>query len=165
MKLKLLTAALLLSSTALYAHTAQTVDVSRAWVRATVPGQQATGAYMHITSKNGARLVGVSSPAAGIMEVHQMKMEGDVMKMRAAPVLDLPAGQTVQLKPGGYHVMMMDLKQALEKGSSVPMTLHLQDAKGLESTLVLSVPVRTLAPSGGAASPADSRAVHGAHTH
>lgn len=161
MQLKLLTAALLLTSTALHA---QTVEVSKAWVRATVPGQQATGAFMHILSRNGGKLVGVSSPAAGVMEVHQMKMEGDVMKMRAAPVLDLPAGQTVQLTPGGYHVMMMDLKQPMEKGSNVPLTLHLQDAKGRESTLELSVPVRTLAPSA-TASPEDTQSGHGAHKH
>ena len=65
---------------------------------------------MKITAPEGAKLVGASSPAAGVTEVHEMKMEGDVMKMRAMPFLDLPAGKTVELKPGGYHIMLLDLK-------------------------------------------------------
>lgn len=144
MKLKVLTAALLLASGTLYA---QGVEVSGAWVRSTVPGQMGTGAFMSLTARDGARLVGVSSPVAGVAEVHEMKMEGDVMKMRAMPVLELPAGQTVQLKPGGYHLMLMDLKQPLRKGDMVPLTLRFQDAKGLPGKLELSVPVSTVAPS------------------
>lgn len=126
---------------------AQTVEVKDAWVRTAVPGQNATGAFMKVTAKDGARLVGVSSPVAGVTEVHEMKMEGDVMKMRAlAGGLDLPAGKTVELKPGGYHVMMMDLKAPLAKGSTVPLTLVFKDAKGVESKLELKVPVATTAP-------------------
>ena len=105
---------------------------------------------MSITAKDGARLVGASSPVAGVVEVHEMKMEGDIMRMRAVPVLDLPAGQTVQLKPGGYHVMMMDLKQPLAKDSKVPLTLRFKDDKGSESKLELMVPVSTAAPFAGA---------------
>ncbi|HAL39451.1 MAG TPA: hypothetical protein DCP03_15595, partial [Polaromonas sp.] len=121
MKLKLLGALLALACSTLYA---QTVEVKDAWVRATVPGQKGTGAFMSITAKDGAKLVGASFPVAGVAQVHEMKMDGDIMKMRAMPSLDLPAGQTVQLKPGGYHVMMMDLKQTLPKGSTVPLTLR-----------------------------------------
>ncbi len=143
MKLKLLAATLVLASGALFA---QTIEVTGAWVRTTVKGQQATGAFMNITAREAVRLVGVSSPVAGVVEVHEMKMEGDVMKMRAVPSLDLPAGQTVQLKPGGYHVMMMDLKQALPKGSMVPLTLVFKDAKGTESKLELKLPVSVVAP-------------------
>ena len=108
---------------------------------------------MTITAKEGTRLVGVSSPAAGVAEVHEMKMENDIMKMRAVPSLDLPAGQTVQLKPGGYHVMLMDLKAPLMKDSTVPVTLMFKDAKGIESRLELKLPVAAVAPmtSGGAA--------------
>ena len=87
------------------------------------------------------QLVGVSTPVAGTAEVHEMKMDGDVMRMRAISKLDLPAGQTVELKPGGYHVMLMDLKQPLAPGSTVPLTLALRDAKGVESKLELKVPV------------------------
>ena len=122
------------------------VVVKDAWVRSTVPGQMGTGAFMKITAKDGTRLVGVSSPVAGVGEVHEMKMDGDVMKMRAMPALDLPAGKTVELKPGGYHVMLMDLKQALPKDSKVPLTLTFKDAKGVQSKLELSVPVSSVVP-------------------
>ena len=122
------------------------VKVEGAWARATVQGQKGTGAFMNITAKEGTRLVGVSSPAAGVAEVHEMKMEGDIMKMRAMPSLDLPAGKAVALKPGGHHVMLMDLKQALTVGSKVPLTLTFKDAKGVESKLELSLPVSSVAP-------------------
>ena len=125
---------------------AQSVDVKDAWIRASVPGQMATGAFMKLTAKDGARLVGGASPAAGVTEVHEMKMEGDVMKMRAILGLELPAGKTVELKPGGYHVMLMDLKQPLTKDSTVPLTLVFRDAKGVESKVELKVPVATAAP-------------------
>ena len=76
-----------------------------------------------------------------------MKMDGDVMKMRAVQGgLDLPAGKTVELKPGGYHVMLMDLKAALPKDTTVPMTLVFKDAKGMESKVEIKVPVATAAP-------------------
>jgi copper(I)-binding protein len=123
---------------------AQTVDVKDAWVRTSVQGQKATGAFMKLTAKDGAKLVAASSPVAGVTEVHEMKMEGDIMKMKAvAGGLDLPAGKTVELKPGGYHVMLMDLKAALPKDSTIPLTLVFKDAKGMESRLELKVPVAT----------------------
>lgn len=155
MKLPALFAILALSSSALFA---QTVDVKDAWARATVPGQKATGAFMKLTAKDGAKLVAVSSPAAGVAEVHEMKMDGDVMKMRAVQGgLDLPAGKAVELKPGGYHVMLMDLKAPLAKDSTVALTLVFKDAKGVESKQELSVPVSTAAPMGAMA--------HGEHKH
>ena len=121
---------------------AQTVEVKDAWVRTSVQGQKATGAFMKLTARDGARLVSASSPVAGVNEVHEMKMEGDIMKMKAvAGGLDLPAGKTVELKPGGYHVMLMDLKAALPKDSTVPLTLVFKDAKGAESRVELKVPV------------------------
>lgn len=162
MKLKLLSATLLLACSALQA---QTVEVKDAWIRSTVQGQQGTGAFMNITAKDAARLVGASSPVAGVVEVHEMKMEGDVMKMRAVSSLDLPAGHTVQLKPGGYHVMMMDLTQPLPKGSTVPLTLRFKDAKGAESQVELKVPVSTMAPSAAAGMAHDMAAQHGEHKH
>jgi hypothetical protein len=145
MKLKALTLIAALACGSLYA---QTVEVKDAWVRTTVKGQKATGAFMKITAKDDAKLVAASSPVAGVVEVHEMKMEGDVMKMRAVQGgLDLPAGKTVELKSGGYHVMLMDLKTALAKDSTVPLTLVFKDAKGLESQVELKVPVATLAPA------------------
>jgi copper(I)-binding protein len=119
---------------------AQNVTVTDAWARATVQGQKATGAFMKITAKDNAKLVGVSSPVAGIAEIHEMKMDKDVMKMAALPNgLDLPAGKAVELKPGSYHVMLMDLKAPLTKDTTVPLTLTLQDAKGVKSNVELKV--------------------------
>lgn len=157
MKLKLLAAALVLASGALHA---QNVEVRDAWVRSTVIGQKGTGAFMTLTAKEGTRLVGVSTPVAGVAEVHEMKLEGEIMKMRALPGLDLPAGKAVELKPGGYHLMLMDLKQALAKGADVPVTLRFKDAKGVESQLELKLPAGTTAPGGDA-----KAAPHGAHKH
>ena len=122
------------------------VRVEGAWARATVQGQKGTGAFMNITAKEGTRLVGVSSPVAGVAEVHEMKMENDIMKMRAVQGLDLPAGQTVSLKPGGYHLMLMDLKAPLMKDSTVPVTLRFKDAKGVETKLDVVLPVGLAAP-------------------
>jgi periplasmic copper chaperone A len=134
---------------------AQSVQVKDAWVRTTVPGQKGTGAFMTITAKEGSKLVGGSSPVAGLTEIHEMKMEGDIMRMRAIQGgLDLPAGKAIELKPGGYHVMLMDLKTALPKDTTVPVTLIFKDAKGVESKVELTVPVAATAP-GGAAMPAN----------
>lgn len=139
MKSKILSLVFALACGSLYA---QTVEVRDAWVRTSVQGQKATGAFMKITAKENMKLVSVSSPVAGVAEVHEMKMEGDVMKMRAVQGgLDLPAGKTVELSPGGYHVMMMDLKAALPKDSTVPLTLVFKDAKGVESKVDLKLPV------------------------
>ncbi len=136
---------LALGSMAALAQTAA-VKVDGAWARATVQGQRGTGAFMSLTAKDATQLVGVSTPVAGVAEVHEMKMEGDVMKMRALPLLDLPAGKKVDLKPGGYHIMLMDLKAPLAKDSTVPVTLLFKDAKGVESKLELKLPVATTAP-------------------
>ena len=124
------------------------VDVQGAWARATVQGQKATGAFMKLTAKENAKLVSASSPVAGVVEIHEMKMEENVMKMRAIPSLDLPAGKAVELKPGGYHVMLMDLKEPLKKETTVPITLVLKDDKGMESKVELTVPVSLKSPSG-----------------
>ncbi|MFS2052718.1 copper chaperone PCu(A)C [Variovorax sp. Varisp41] len=124
-----------------------TVDVRDGWVRQSVPGQSGTGAFMKLTSPTGTKLVGISTPAAGVAEVHEMKMEGDTMKMRELSAgLDLPAGQTVELKPGGFHVMLMDLKGAVAKGTNVPLTLKFEDAKGVKTALDVTLPVG--APAG-----------------
>jgi copper(I)-binding protein len=127
---------------------AQNVTVTDAWARATVTGQKATGAFMTITAKDNAKLVGVSSPVAGVAEIHEMKMDKDVMKMAALPNgLDLPAGKAVALKPGSYHVMLMDLKAPLVKDSTVPVTLMFQDTKGVKSTVELKVLVGMQPPA------------------
>lgn len=143
MKFKSLITAITLASAALTVTAlGDAVEVKNAWVRATVKGQQATGAFMTLTAKNGARLVGVSSPAAGVSRVHEMKMDAGVMKMgEVKGGLDLPAGKRVELKSGGYHVMLMDLKETLTQGSAVALTLVFKDANGVESKVELKVPV------------------------
>ncbi len=138
------------------------VKVEQAWARATVQGQKATGAFMKITATQATQLVAVATPVAGVAEVHEMKMEGGVMKMRAMPALDLPAGQAVELKPGGYHLMLMDLKAPLAKDSSVALTLTFRDAKGVETRQQVNVPVTTGMPQGGLSGHAHG---HGAHKH
>jgi periplasmic copper chaperone A len=131
---------------------AQTVEVKDAWARATVQGQKASGAFMKITAKEGATLVAASSPVAGVTEVHEMKMDGDVMKMRALDGgLALPAGKAVELKPGGYHLMLMDLKLPLLKDTTIPLTLTFKDPKGALTKQELKVPVSTMAPASAAA--------------
>jgi periplasmic copper chaperone A len=117
------------------------VSVTNAWVRATAEGQSGTGGFMTLTAKQPLRLVAVTSPAAGVGEVHEMKMEGDVMKMRALSGLDLPAGKAVELKPGGTHIMLMDLNQTLKYGSTVPVTLTFADAQGKQSKLTVQMPL------------------------
>ena len=134
------------------------VAVKDAWVRTTVPGQKGTGAFMSLTAKSDLRLVGASSAVAGIAEVHEMSMNGDVMQMRAVAGVDLPAGKTVALRAGGFHVMLLDLKTALPKNATVPLTLLFKDAKGVESKVEVTVPVASTAPNAapsGAAMPAN----------
>ena len=150
-------------ATATFSQTnpAAAVEVRDAWVRPAVPGQSGTGAFMKLSAPAGARLVGVQTPVAGVAEVHEMKMEGDTMRMRAVKGgLELPARQTVELKPGGYHLMLMDLKQPVTKGGTVPITLQFEDAKGARSSLALNVPVGM--PVG---MPAAQQAPAGAHEH
>jgi len=122
------------------------VEITDAWVRATVQGQKATGAFMNLTAKKATRLVGIKTDAAAVAEVHEMTMDKDVMRMRPIPVLDLPAGQTVALKPGGYHVMLMNLKEPLPVDSHVQLTLLFEDAAGVKSQQDLHLMTTAKAP-------------------
>lgn len=124
---------------------AQTVDVRNAWVRSTVAAQTASGAFMEITSRDTAQLVGVSTPVADGAEVHEMRMDGNVMKMRAVEKLTLPAGKPVVLGPGGYHLMLLGLKHPLTAGSRVPLALQIESAGGKRSTVSVSAEVRDAA--------------------
>lgn len=102
---------------------AANISVTNAWARATVPGQQVSGAYMQIQSDADARLVGASSTAVPRVEVHEMKMDGDVMRMRQVQSIDLPKGKTVSLEPGGFHIMLMNLPKPIAAGDVIPLTL------------------------------------------
>ena len=106
------------------------VAVGDPWARTTVPQQRVTGVFMTLTAAEPLRLVEARSPIAGSVEVHEMAMEAGVMKMRALPGLDLPAGRAVELKPGGYHVMLFDLKKQIKAGDAVPLTLVVEGKDG-----------------------------------
>jgi copper(I)-binding protein len=120
------------------------VTVTDAWVRGTVAEQKTTGAFMKLTSKGDAKLLEVKSPAAGVVEIHEMAMGDNMMTMRAVPSVDLPAGKPVELKPGGYHVMLMDLKQPLKAGDTVPLTLVLEGKDKKRETVEVKATVRAL---------------------
>lgn len=143
---------------------ASPVKVDAAWIRASVPGQSGTGAFMRLTASEPLTLVGVVTPVAAVAEVHEMKLEGDVMRMRAIPSLALPAGKAVDLKPGGHHLMLMDLKAPLKPETRVPLTLVMRDAKGAERRLELQVPVAARAPAGAASVASEAPHAHG-HLH
>jgi len=117
------------------------VTVTDPWVRGTFAGQMATGAFMKLQSAKDAKLIEAASPVAGVVEIHEMAMENNVMRMRAVPSLPLPAGRPVELKPGGYHVMLMDLKQQMKEGEVVPVTLVVETA-GKRETIEVKAPVR-----------------------
>ena len=119
--------------------------VSDAWARATVPQQKATGFFAQITYPKGGKLISASSPVAGVVEIHEMAMEGDVMKMRAIATLDLPAGKPVALRPGGHHVMLLDLKQQLKPGERVPLKLVFEGADKKRETVEVKAVVKALA--------------------
>ena len=159
MNMQHLTAPALLCATLAAPALAQTTTKD-AWVRGTVAAQKATGAFMQITSTQGGKLVSAASPVAGVVENHEMKMDGNVMKMAPIPGLDLPAGKMVELKPGGYHVMLMDLKQPLKAGDTVPLTLTVEGKDGKKETLEIKAPVRAL----GASAPAGAME-HGGMKH
>lgn len=137
------------------------VTVKDPWVRATVPQQKATGAFMRLSTVQDMRLVEAKSPVAGVVEIHEMKMENNVMKMRAVAGLDVPAGKGVDLKPGGYHVMLMDLKEQMKEGATVPVMLVFEGKDKKRETVEVKAPVRPLA--GGAAKKDEHK--HGEHKH
>ena len=143
------------------------VSVSNSWARASVTGQQATGVFMDLRSgHDNAKLVGVKTEAAASAEIHEMSMQDNVMKMRAVQSVDLPNGQTVNLKPGSFHIMLMGLKQPLNAGDNVQLTLEVVHEDGLKESIAVTAPARAL-NSGNPAPKAGNSDVHphGAHQH
>jgi copper(I)-binding protein len=120
------------------------VEISDAWARATAPGQEVGAAYMSLKSARAAKLLKVKSPAAGSVEIHEMSMNNGVMKMRMLDVLELPAGRTVKLEPGGFHLMLIDLKKPLKAGDNIEISLTLKDSRGKLSSQKVSLPVKSL---------------------
>ena len=124
------------------------VVVSNPWVRGTVAGQKTTGAFMEIKSATDATLLGATSPVARIVELHEMKMDAGVMKMKAVEKLPLPAGTVVEMKPGGYHVMLIDVTRALNDGDTVPVMLTVEDKAGKRQTIEVQAKVKGLGAAG-----------------
>ena len=137
--------ALTLAGLALALAAQAQVSVKEPWVRATVAQQKATGAFMQLRSEKDSRVVSASSPVAAVVEIHEMAMDKDVMMMRALPQgLPLPAGKTIELKPGGYHLMLLDLKGQIKEGDKVPLTLQVENKDGKRSQLEVSAEARPL---------------------
>ena len=122
------------------------LKIENPYARATVPGQKAAGGFMKIENKGTAdQLIAASSPVAGEMQLHTMTMDGNVMKMREVKVIDVPANGSVELKPGGLHLMFMDIKSPLKAGEAVPVKLKFQKAGEVE----IKVPVREISAGSG----------------
>jgi copper(I)-binding protein len=137
-------------------HAQAQTQVEDAWVRATVAGQPATGAFMHVTSTTDSKLVGVSSPVAKMVQIHQSSMNNDVMSMRQVDSVDLPAGKTVVFDANGYHVMFMGLAAQVKEGDKVPLTLTVENDKGVRESIEVQAPARALTT--------EDHSGHGAHS-
>ena len=128
--------ALGLLSGASIAHEYQlkSLGIEHPFTRATPPGAKSGGAFFVVANAGATpdRLIGVASPVAGSAEMHQMAVEAGVMKMRAVRALEVPPGGKLELKPGGYHVMLLDLKQPLKVGDKVPLKLTFQNAGSID---------------------------------
>jgi len=123
------------------------IKVDNAWLRATVPGQQVAGAFMDITSPVNAKLVSAESSVAGSMEMHSMSMKNGVMEMREIKVLPLPKGKLVKLAPGGFHLMLFDLKQPMKVGEIVPIKLTIETADKKREVVEVNAQVRDMSGS------------------
>ena len=121
------------------------VEIEHAYTRATVPGQMAAGGFMKIENKGKAdQLISASSPVAGEVQLHEMAMEGNVMKMRQVKDIPVPAGGAVELKPGGLHLMFMNIKAPLAAGQTVPVKLKFAKAGEVE----VKMPVNAMGAHG-----------------
>ncbi|WP_332816155.1 copper chaperone PCu(A)C [Ramlibacter sp.] len=159
----LLGAVLALASIAgAWAQAAAPVTVLAPWARASVQGQRASGAFMTLVAQEPLTLVGAASPVAGLAEVHEMKMEGDVMRMRPVAELKLEPNRPVQLKPGGHHLMLQELKAPLAANTRIPLTLSFKTSSGELRELALQVPVSAVPPREAGAADAHGHG-HGKH--
>lgn len=120
------------------------VAVKDAWVRATVPTQTTTGAFMTLTSTEDAKVVEARSPVAGSVEIHESMVMGGHAHMHEVEALELPAGKPVQLRPGGYHVMLMGLTRPVKAGDKVPLQLVVEGRDGKRTTLEVTAEARPI---------------------
>lgn len=121
------------------------LKVTDAWVKATVPGQPVAGAYMTLTASEDLKVIGASSPVARVVEIHEMRMVGDVMKMRQLNDITLAKGKSVTLTPGGYHLMLQDIKHQIKAGEVVPLVIVIQDKNAKQYKISFDVEARDAA--------------------
>lgn len=126
------------------ARTTRSPAVTEAWARATVPGQPVAAAYMKINSPSHVTLVGIETDAAAQVQVHDMQMNDGVMQMRRHDQLDIPTGKTIELAPGGMHLMLLGLKKPLKAGSQITVKMTFVDAEKTKVISIVTVPVRPL---------------------
>lgn len=128
----------------LASHAWAQATVDDAWVRATVPGQTSTGAFMNVTADADSKLLGVQSPVAKLVQIHQSSMKDDVMTMKEVDSVALPAGKPVAMDTNGYHVMLLDLVGQVKEGDHVPLTLIVEDAQGVKTSIKVDATARSL---------------------
>lgn len=119
-------------------------QVEDAWVRATVPGQQATGAFMTITASSDSKLLSAQSSVAKIVQVHQSTIKNDVMRMQPVEFVALPAGKAVILDPHSYHIMLIDLVKQVKDGDQVLLNLTIENAEGEKESIKVEATARAL---------------------
>ena len=144
-------ALLVLSLLGLAAQASAQTVVEDAWVRATVPGQASTGAFLTLTASADSKLLEAQSPVAKLVQIHQSSMKDDVMSMHEVTSVALPAGQPVVLDPSSYHIMLINLTAQVKEGDKVPLTLIVEDGKGVKQSIAIEATARALnAPDHGA---------------
>lgn len=144
--LPLLTAVLTLSILMPACSKQDSIEIKNQWVRATKEGQEVGVAYMTIVSNKDTSLVTIDSDIADAIEIHSMHMENGVMKMRMLDTLNLVADKPTELSPGGYHLMLFNLKKSLMTGDEAHFTLHFKNKAGQEQVISVTSPIRTDAP-------------------
>ena len=118
------------------------VTITDAWVRANAPGQSVGAAYMTLKSPHDSTLISVETVAAGSVEIHSMTMNDGVMKMRMLDELALNAGKAEKLAPGGFHLMLFDLKKPLKSGEEVNFKLSFKDKANKVSVQTVVLPIK-----------------------
>jgi copper(I)-binding protein len=122
------------------------IEIKNQWVRASNDGQDVSAAYMTIVSNEDTSLIAIDSDVADVIEIHIMSMENGVMKMRMLDTFDLIAGKPTELSPGGFHLMLFDLKKPLAAGKEAHFTLHFKNKAGQEKTISVTSPIKAEAP-------------------
>ena len=122
------------------------IEIKNQWVRASNDGQDVSAAYMTIVSNEDTSLIKIDSDVADVIEIHSMSMENGVMKMRMLDTLDLIAGKPTELSPGGFHLMLFDLKKPLAAGKEAHFTLHFKNKAGQEKTISVTSAIKAEAP-------------------